>query len=544
MYRVVLVDDDKLVTKFLEKMIPWQESGFEVVATFQDSVKALNYFNDHTCDVLITDIGMPHMNGIELITKVKEQSGASYQVILSCHDEFHFAQQALKIGTFDYILKESMEEEDIIAVLERLKETLEQTKKNDTYQEKIKKFMKENNMSLKSKFLETILHIPNTIKESWWQEQEELLEMDFSHESYAVALCFIDNFDQAYTHYENERLLQFSINNVLEEVLMKYAVGVQVFYLNNKFFILFPAKQARHTTIHRMIEAALNEVQSKISSFLSLSITSVIHSGNHQREQLTEVLHELMKHEEQRFYYKHGSLHYFQRREYQHNSIFTSYTKEVDQLKTAILNKDKQSVSIWIQERLEQIVADKYSPKAIIDWAIKLVLDIKISLNALQHFENKPFDSMTSRMLQESENYQVLESLLMYIFQQYIQQVPVNDARSQHEEIIKAKRFVHQHLDQKITLKDISVHLHLNPSYFSRLFKKETGETFIEYVTRIKMEKAMEFLNHSTKTVEEISFELGFDSKSYFLKTFKKATGMSPKAYRYKSDQVSVKDNK
>jgi|SRR5690625_142002 len=96
--------------------------------------------------------------------------------------------------------------------------------------------------------------------------------------------------------------------------------------------------------------------------------------------------------------------------------------------------------------------------------------------------------------------------------------------------------YVRCHLEEKISLKDIAEFVHLNPSYFSRMFKKETGEGFIEYVTRMKMEKAKELLDNTTKSVEQIAIELSFDSKSYFLKTFKKQIGMSPNAYKYKNE--------
>ncbi|WP_163539700.1 helix-turn-helix domain-containing protein [Gracilibacillus sp. YIM 98692] len=540
MYRVVLVDDDKLVTKFLEKMIPWEESGFEVIASFQDSLHAYEFLISHSYDVLITDIGMPHMNGIELISKIKEQNSSSYNVVLSCHDEFHFAQQALKLNTFDYILKESMEEEDIIQVMGRLKETLDQTKQEVDYQDKIKKFMKTNNMSLKSSFLEKIIHESYVKQDEWWKEQEELLDMDFSHGSYSVVLCYIDQFNEAITHYENETLLQFSINNVMEEVLTKYQRDVQIFYLHKKFFILFPSNSNKLSIVQRTIDSALEEIQGKLKSYLGVSMTSVIHPGCQQRDGLIASIQDLIKNEEQRFYYLHGTIQYFEWMDYQEASIFEHYADEVDQVKTSILNRDNEKVIQWLADKLQQIKMEQHTPKAIKDWAMKLTLDIKISLNALQHFENQSFNSMTSRLLQETENYQELQSLLMDIFHQYMDQVQKIDSISKNEEIVKAKKYVYSHLDQKITLKDISSHLHLNPSYFSRLFKKETGETFIEYVTRIKMEKAMEWLDNSTKSVEQISLELGFDSKSYFLKTFKKFAGISPKSYKYKEDYKPI----
>ncbi|WHZ01164.1 response regulator [Neobacillus sp. YX16] len=247
MYDVVLVDDDVIVIEFLKKVIPWQDYGFQVVANFQDSSDALIFMLENPYDVLITDIGMPKLNGIELIEKLKSSKINSYNVILSCHEEFTFAQQAIKLEAYDYILKESMEESNIIDLLDRLKNKINQER--------------------------------------------------------------------------------FSSN---------------------------------------------------------------------------------------------------------------------------------------------------------------------------QHLKVTQFLEMTTR----------------------------------NEDVIKAQKYVQTHLGEKISLTEVAEHLHLNSSYFSRMYKKETGEGFIEYVTRVKMEKALELLDQSIKTVEQIAYELGFESKSYFLKTFKRFYGLSPKSFK------------
>jgi two-component system, response regulator YesN len=254
MNEVVLVDDDVIVIEFLKKVIPWHDYGFQVVASFQDSSEALAFMEENPFDVLITDIGMPKLNGIELIEQLKKLKINSYNVILSCHDEFTFAQQAIKLEAYDYILKESMEETNIIALLERLKEKLDQ---------------------------------------------------------------------ERYTSYQ-------------------------------------------HIKVSKLLE-------------------------------------------------------------------------------------------------------------------------------------------LTSR----------------------------------NEDILKAQEYVKNHIGEKISLTEVAAHLHLNSSYFSRMYKKETGEGFIEYVTKVKMEKALELLEQSIRSVEQIAYELGFESKSYFLKTFKKYYGLSPKSFKYK-DKLSL----
>jgi two-component system, response regulator YesN len=529
MYKVVLVDDDVFVIEFLNKMIPWQDFGFQVVAHFQDSSVALAYLQENVYDVLITDIGMPKLNGIELIEHLKKTKMNSYHVILSCHDEFRFAQQALKLEVYDYILKETMEETNIIVLLKGLKKKLDQERYTRHQHLNVTTILEKN--KLKAMFIEKLMREQNLEKAEWWKEHEQLLGADFSHKHYTPVLSFIDHNQEAIAHYDNESLLLFSVNNVLEEVLSKFSQKVQIFYLQGSFLMLLESKQTMDT--QPFIEHIVKEIHSKIRTFLRITLTSVIGEHNVKHEPLIENMRLLLLYKDQRFYYQYGSIQYFSPIEFASHSIFQDYVEISQKLKELILKDKKDQLIDCINQKLNSIREKKYSPEVIKDWVIKLIFDIKLSLQALKHFETQSI-VLTDQFIQYVETFEHLESVLEEICDQFLEQVKLIDLTTRNEDVLKAQKYVQTHFSEKISLKEVADHLHLNASYFSRMFKKETGEGFIEYVTKVKMAKAIELLDHSVKSVDQIAFELGFESKSYFLKTFKRNFGFSPKSYKYK----------
>ncbi|MEW9052316.1 MAG: response regulator [Neobacillus sp.] len=524
MYEVVLVDDDVIVIEFLKKVIPWQDYGFQVIAHFQDSSDALAYLQEQPYDVLITDIGMPKLNGIELIEQLKKSQMSSYQIILSCHDEFRFAQQALKLGVYDYILKETMEEMDIIALLERLKTTLDQEQNTKNPHIQITKFIETNNLGLKIKFIDKLLE-QNLDSTDWWTEFEEPLGVDFSNRSYTPVLCFIDHFQEAVSHYENETWLQYRIKNIAEEVLAE----IEVFFLQGKFFMLFPVRSNKTMETLQLVR----ELNTRIRTSLNFTITSVIGEQNVKHREFIVNMRLLLKNSDQRFYYQYNSIQFYLPILYASDSIFHNYVEISQKLKELILKGKKDEVVACISQELSNIREKKYSPEAIKDWVTKIVFDVKLSLNALKHFETQSIP-LTDYFLQNVETFEHLETVLEKVWDKFLDHLNSFDLTTRNEDVLKAQKYVQTHLGDKISLTEVAAHLHLNASYFSRMYKKETGEGFVEYVTRVKMEKAIELLDHSNKSVEQIAYELGFESKSYFLKTFKRFYGISPKSYKNK----------
>ena len=160
------------------------------------------------------------------------------------------------------------------------------------------------------------------------------------------------------------------------------------------------------------------------------------------------------------------------------------------------------------------------------EWLLKMILDVRMRLKSLQHYQSTFSSELLHHDVHELSSIREMELWLKDYLQQAIQWAGQVYRESHNREILECQRFVYNHLHMKISLEDAAAHLHLHPSYLSRLFKRETGENFIEYVTRMKMEKAKELLEITDKSVEQISDMLGYENKNYFGKLFKAHTGL------------------
>ncbi|MNZ43477.1 Arabinose operon regulatory protein [compost metagenome] len=179
--------------------------------------------------------------------------------------------------------------------------------------------------------------------------------------------------------------------------------------------------------------------------------------------------------------------------------------------------------------RLEQ---EKYSPEQVKDWVLKLLLDAKLKLQSLiQYRASQSIDVIHNDVL-ELDSLTALKEWFISHCIAVISSADGTGSQSRRTEVAEACQFVSLHLDRKISLEEIAERLYMNPSYFSRLFKKETGETFIEYVTRMKMRRAKELLDQTAAPVGKICETLGYDNQSYFIKLFKSFSGVTPVEYR------------
>lgn len=527
MLKIMLVDDDIPVLEFLAQSIPWEELGMSLCGSCDSAVQALQLSESVAPDILITDIGMPHMNGLELIDRIKQRRPEIKTIILSCHDEFTFAQRAVQLNVDDYILKETIEIEQFVGKLVKLKEQLMRKQAEHRQLESLEHITRQNRHLFKERFIQATLFHPVYATEEW-HSQAKSYGIDLERYHYLPVLCMVDRYMENQQRFVSKDNFIYAVENIVHEITGDAGA---VFRLTDKaLLLLFPmqSKVAGLTSMGKVTQ----EIQAAMRRYLRLSVTflrgATITGMNSFRDHVV-VMHEGAH--DARFYMSEGSMAAFTPIDYTSEDIFGSYVEAFEQMKQAVLSREDGMILQVLDDWFGRIRAKAYAPSIVKEWFLKHLLDVRLKYKSLQHFHTVYSIEVLHQSVLESENLEQLQEIALTVFRQASQVMTFVFQQSQRREIVEAKQYVEKHIDQKINLKRVADHLHLNMSYFSRLFKKETGENFVEYVTRTKMEKAKELIDQTDLTVEALAETLGYDNKSYFLKCFKQFHGMTPSEY-------------
>lgn len=191
MYKVMLVDDDYPVLELLSEIINWDQLGLNLQSIHENGASALTYALNEMPDILLTDIGMPKMNGIELTKQLKGINPNLQVCMLTCHNEFEYAHQSLKLNVQDYLLKDTLDPKDLDEVLLKLKKNVEKENQQKIKEFKLESIVERNRESMKREFLRKTLY-QHTYENVGWYDEAFSYGLDVKGRSYIPVLCFID----------------------------------------------------------------------------------------------------------------------------------------------------------------------------------------------------------------------------------------------------------------------------------------------------------------------------------------------------------------
>lgn len=521
MYKVMIVDDDFPVIEFLQKTVPWSEIDLTVTGAFTDGERALEHAKtEGVPDILVTDIGMPKMNGLELIAQLQKVKPDVHCVILSCHDEFKYAQQAVKLGVNDYILKETMDTETIVDTLNSLCQMLNDERKKSVEFAYFKRLVTQNHR--------TIFNSLNGLG-----RQKHFIrhfELDFSRWAYAPVLISVDGYRSALQRFQSDDVLLYAVQNIVKEVVSDEKFGIVCFrHIPSMGIVLLIPDD-------RPITPLLQKVQRRISDYLRITVSCMIEKACRTANQLNETFHQLLTSSaDYRFYLRENSLIALNDQPLiSGENLFLEYSNAYEELYQAILSEDRERLAQALSTQITRIRTKRYRAEVVKEWFLKMLLDIQLKAVSVPFRDDQHHERANDILHTAIGQINSLDELQAFAFRS-MQKMMVIISRMRQQpkrlEVLKAQQYVLKHLDKKITQEEVAAMLHFNTSYFSRLFKRETGESFSRYVMTMKMERAKDYLRTSTKTVEEISHALGYENKGYFFKLFKQYTGMTPAQY-------------
>ncbi|MCY9661370.1 helix-turn-helix domain-containing protein [Paenibacillus chondroitinus] len=534
MYTVMIVDDDLPVLEFLSSAIKWEELGFRLTGAFENPLEALEAGRRAKTDVLISDIGMPEMNGLDLIRSLREGDPHVKAVILSCHDDFHYAQKAMKLSVSEYILKETMNISNISEVLGRLKEQLDAEDHVLSKSRKLEKEAALHRSSSKRHFIRSTVNEPLFDSEEWSQ-QAEGFGLRLGQHGVLPVFGYANRVKEANQRFQSKDLFDYTIQNIIEELLVDQKEVTLFTYDTGEIVLLFPQYGSMHVNNGQKVEQTLRHLQSCLQQYAKVAFSFITGSPAKDVRSLKEQLKRMVEGRSSRFYLPESSvmkLEHVREGFGDGGLLLAEYAQTLDEFRSVVFDERSDLIDLYVSKWIDFIGYHRFHPMEVKEWLLKMILDVRMRLKSLQHYQSTFSSELLHHDVHELSSVRELELWLKDYLQQAIQWAGQVYRESHNREILECQRFVYNHLHMKISLEDAAAHLHLHPSYLSRLFKKETGENFVEYVTRMKMEKAKELLEITDKTVEQIADMLGYENKNYFGKLFKAHTGTVPNAFR------------
>lgn len=526
MYTVLIVDDETLVRRGVASMIDWASLGFTTVFEAEDGMDALEICRNNKVDLVLTDIVMPFMDGLELSGILGQEFPDIQIVILTGHEDFEYAKQSVDLGVKNYILKpvgantlyEKMQE-----ICKRLYVETSQKK----YIAKMKSQLHRSMPVLQEKFLYSLVCTEHIMR-SDIKERIKTLELPLHSKTYAVSIV---EMDLSQIDKSDMELYIFTAKNIIQDCVGK---GHCVFDDNNKVIIVFNLEyyeEEPHETFYRTLQVVQKAVYStlKVNNTCAIgSIVGSVYELNTSWKEANTALDCKYSLGVNRVY-DINDLDYIEK----------SFYYPSEEIKKLIYTIKFMTMSD-IELAVEAVCAILSKSQNLSSSNIKMIF-IEILTNLLKELSgvkqvkseiwNEGF-SLYNELEQINSIEQIKEKLLNYSNKVAIQ---LHQSQQNSGEIIiqNTKAFMEKnYTDESITLSKAAEEVSISMGYLSALFKKETGENFTEYLTNIRMEKAMELLRTTDQKAYEIAYAIGFSNPHYFSICFKKYSGLSPSEYR------------
>lgn len=542
MLKIFLAEDEVVVRETIKRMIPWEELGFELVGEAADGEMALPLLIRQQPDLLITDIKMPFMDGLTLARLAKKEIPGLKVVILSGYDDFNYAKQAIGIGVEDYLLK-PITKNALIERLSEIRSRYEHEKTQKEYYEKFQREMQAYEKNSSRDFFEALVDGSMDMMEVY--KRAEKLGLDIVAEAYNVLIftmnCDEDFFGQRdeYSSWEAESL----------ELLENFFAGhSSAMLFRSNIFSYGVLLKGQRETIEENTRACVDEIRKILSRqdgrrewFLAVG------QSVERLSQIQKSYHTASRAFSQRYLYDENILYYDEMETMEHpggqaETEDNAYLQKVDvnALNPAILQK---FLSNGLQEETENFVKDYFyaigqEPMESLVFRNYVILNVRFSvisfIKGLGCDTNEMESADTEEVLAESGKN--MESAIAYAKKMISQAIEIRDQNSgnKNRSILKtAVDFIDSHyMEEDISLNTVANVANVSSNHFSALFSQNMGQTFIEYLTTLRMNKAKELLRCTGMRSSEIAGEIGYKDAHYFSYLFKKTQGMTPSDYR------------
>lgn len=533
MYRVLLVDDEILVRDAIRENIDWKSMECELVGDCQNGQEAAEFVKANQVDIVLTDILMPYMDGMELSHFLHDNYPDIVIVIFSGFGEFEYAKRAIQYNVSEYLLK-PITAMELKAVLIRMKEKVDQRRAEKKKIENLTRASenyRKNAQVIRSKAIEALVTSSRDVDESL--EQLSSMGIRLGAPYYKVAVFDIDQYSELYQVDVEKRqesaLMAFVLFNVSDEIVSRAQAGVAYQESNNRVCVLFEGTLSRDFS--RQVKDICLEIREKVKELIGIDVSIGI---GRQVRSLGELI---LSHDDAmgaiQYRYLCGGRLLLDMEEPKCDEEITLY-EDLEKLTDALKTGKKEHVDGVLEVMAEKLKGGLMDKSRACMYLQQIVRAIGSAGEAVK-LDSQVLAACRDKLLLDINRQRTFDRAFALV-KEYAEKVfaellKVNSSSSQRQALLAVDYIQKNYMDPDLSLNSICSYLNISTSYFSTIFKEVTGETFMEVLIRTRMDKARELLENTTLKNYEIAEKVGFSDSHYFGISFKKMTGKTPTEY-------------
>jgi two-component system, response regulator YesN len=535
MLRILVVDDEDLIRKGLIKILKKTGIDIEVIGEASNGIQALKMVEADTPDLVITDIKMPEMDGMELVKSLEMSHPKIKKIVLSGFDEFNFVRDTMKNGAFDYLLK-PIDDVQLTEVLKKIENEMNDEKTRKLKELNLKVQFNESMPLLREQFISELI-LDNKYNEPEIRKKFEYYGINLPSGSYLAVIISIDNYKRLFEKLgaEDTKLKSFVLRNIVEETI---AVNIEFVscIINNDLVVVLSLQNEADAKVRDILNIVYDNVMKYAKLRFTISVGEPVQSLTELKESYSFAVN-LLKY---RFYNDNSGIitrnciNGFLKPKY-NNEILMNYSEKFEsKLKNCIELANTEPIKDTVEEFGSKLKEFEVGPHE----AIKLLTDTYLKLQIeYSEFKKAVTEGLGSEFsyLKHIEAYDTLDEVKKYTQELYtgiIKQIVDIRKRKDKKLVEIVKEYIIKHYNEDITLNRIAEVVYVNSSYICDLFKTQTGENFVDYLTKIRIEKAKVLLRNVKIKTYEVGQMVGYEDATYFSKVFKKVVGVSPSEYR------------
>lgn len=531
MYRLIIADDELLVQIGIKSLLNWEQEDIVIAGMASNGQQAYEMIEKEQADIVITDIKMPVMDGMELITKCQSMLNKPPQfILLTSHEEFSLAREALQLGVVDYLIKLDLGVDNILKAINTAKARIQ-----DQGQSEHKELDSEIDIKIQKLFKRAV----NRLMEegTLWKQMNEI---DPDMTGGLCLLCFDIHMNnrQNLIRSEEERLCQ-CVEDTVHEIISKDFLVYEIPVHADRFFTLISTASITHIKdLHSKVMNLVDRIIKVSSEYYNVHLKIGCSSFNHPVEELALIYDEAR----QALRYVDGEKRII---------FFDEVDVQDEKSRFDITIFSQQIIDAWNQQNVRQIqtafsdMVDLFkdsqgSMEQIKDCCYRLLYFILTSLDDGESILQRATGGDASgfeyigKIHDRETALKFISSLSMAICEAL---ESLNSDYSMRL-VLKAKKYVEENLEKRLSLSDTAAYMEINASYLSSIFKKHSGVGFANYVNQEKVKQAKKLLTENKYKIYEVADRMGFENAYYFSKIFGKYAGMTPKEYVIKNTKT------